>query len=290
MKIAVLSDVHANWIALQAVAEDIARWGADQVIVAGDLINRGPRPLECWRYIQEMRRVRGWQFILGNHEEYVLHQAQPNTPRSGPWFDVHEASYWTYSRLAEHIADLQTTPFELSLSDPAGQPICITHGSLCGTRDGIYPNTTDDELQAKIGHGPCSESAPVRVHARPALFLVGHTHIPLIRQLNGTLVVNAGSAGLPFDGDTRPSYARLTWQQNVWHAEIVRVSYNLAAAERDMTESGYLNEAGPLIPLVQVELRQARGLLGSWVSRYQKAALAGEISVAESVQRFLEIG
>jgi predicted MPP superfamily phosphohydrolase len=109
MKIAVLSDVHANWIALQAVANDIARWGADQVIVAGDLINRGPRPVECWQFVQEMRRVRGWQLILGNHEEYVLHQAQPSTPRSGPWFDVHEASYWTYRQLADQIPALQAT-------------------------------------------------------------------------------------------------------------------------------------------------------------------------------------
>jgi predicted phosphodiesterase len=290
MKIAVLSDVHANWVALQAVAAHLAHWGADQVIVAGDLINRGPRPLECWQFVQEMRHTRGWQIILGNHEEYVLHQAQPDVPRSGPWFDVHQASYWTYRQLQDHLADLRATPWDLQLTDPAGRPIYITHASLCGIRDGIYPTTTNDELQAKIGHVVCSESAPIHVHSRAALFLVGHTHLPLIRQLNGTLVVNAGSAGLPFDGDTRPSYARITWQHARWHAEIVRVDYDLTAARRDVIDSGYIEQAGPLIPLVEIELQQARAVLGGWVSRYQKAALAGEISVAESVRQFLEIG
>jgi hypothetical protein len=179
-------------------------------------------------------------------------------------------------------------PFELSLTDPAGRPIHVTHASLCGTREGIYPTTTDDELHAKIGHEPCSETTPIRVHPRPNLFLVGHTHIPLIRQLNGTLVVNAGSAGLPFDGDTRPSYARLTWQAGGWCAEIARVKYDLAAAQHDVEASGYIAQAGPLIPLVQIELASARAVLGGWVVRYQKAALAGEISVAESVRLFLD--
>ena len=47
MKLAVIADVHANWPALQAVAADIERWQADRVVVAGDVINRGPRPVEC---------------------------------------------------------------------------------------------------------------------------------------------------------------------------------------------------------------------------------------------------
>ncbi|MFZ6029284.1 MAG: metallophosphoesterase family protein [Chloroflexota bacterium] len=290
MKIAVLSDIHANWIALQAVAADIARWGADRVIVAGDTINRGPRPLECWQFVQEMRRAHGWHVLLGNHEEYILEQARPGAPRRGPWAEVHQASYWTYCQVAAHISAIQALPFDLQLADPAGRAIRCTHASLCGTRDGIYHITTDDELETKIGLTGCPNGARSETAVPPGLFLVGHTHIPLVRRLNGTLVVNAGSAGIPFDGDTRPSYARLTWDCDRWQAEIARVPYDLAAAERDFTDSGYLAEAGPLIPLVVIELQQARPQLGSWVDRFQKMALAGEISVANSVRQFLNIG
>jgi predicted phosphodiesterase len=286
MKIAVLSDVHANWVALQAVADDIARWGADQVIVAGDLVNRGPRPLECWQFVQEMQRTAGWMITLGNHEEYVLEQARPEAPRSGPRFEVNQASYWAYLHLRNEIAALQALPFDLQLRDPLGRPIRITHASLCGIRDGIYPDTDDTELYTKI-RDDCDPNAAANP---PALFLVGHTHLPLIRRLNGTLVVNAGAAGLPFDGDTRASYARLTWQRGNWQAEIARVIYDLAAAEQDFVASGYLEEAGPLIPLVVQELQQARARLGSWVDLYQKQALAGEITIAESVRQFLNIG
>ena len=92
-------------------------------------------------------------------------------------------------------------------------------------RVGIYPETPDRDLESKI--------APPR-----PLLVVGHTHFALVRRLNSTLVVNAGSAGLPFDGDTRPAYAQLTWQSDGWKARITRVDYDLAQAERDFYEEG----------------------------------------------------
>jgi len=101
-------------------------------------------------------------------------------------------------------------------------------------------------------------------------------------------VVNSGSAGLPFDGDYRPSYTRLTWQQGEWQAEIKRIPYDLHRAEQDFLDSGYLEEAGPLIPLVVRELRQALPQLGGWAERYQKQVLAAEISMDESVQKFIQ--
>ncbi|NTU66001.1 MAG: metallophosphoesterase, partial [Chloroflexi bacterium] len=68
MKLAVLADIHSNWRALQAVADHIEQWQPDRVVVAGDVINRGPRPVECADFIL----ARGWAWVRGNHEEYVL--------------------------------------------------------------------------------------------------------------------------------------------------------------------------------------------------------------------------
>ncbi len=279
MKIAILSDIHANWIALQAVAAEVESWQPDLVIVAGDLVNRGPRPLECLRFVLEKQRAAGWQIVLGNHEEYVLSQATPEAPRSGPSFAVHQASCWTYTRLQDQMAALQAMPFDLRWRGPDSGLIHATHASLRGTRDGVYHQTTDEELAKKI--------VPEAAALPPALFLVGHTHVPLIRRIHETLVVNAGSAGLPFDRDTRPSYARVEWRRQGWQAEIRRVAYDLAAAEKDFALSGYLDEAGPLIRLVVKELRLARGQLGGWVDRFQKQVLGGKISMQESVQQFI---
>jgi len=276
MKLAILADIHANYPALQTVAAHIDAWKPDRVVVAGDVVNRGPRPLECLRFVQDKQRASGWLAVRGNHEEYVISHAQPDAPRSGPQFEIHRGSFWTYQRLAGDVSALEAMPFQLSLSAPDEGEVRVTHASMLGTREGIYTRTPDEELGRKIGQ------------PAPALFCVGHTHIPLVRSLNGTLVVNVGAVGLPFDGDTRASYAQLTWQRNEWHAEIVRLGYDRRQAERDFEETGFIEEASAFAQLVLVELRVARSQIFEWMRRFEARVLAGEITMQESVEEFLD--
>jgi len=274
MKIAVLSDIHANLVAFRAVLADIDSWGPDEVIIAGDIVNRGPRPAECLALALERASRQGWRIVRGNHEEYVLLHARPDAPRSEIELEVHRGSYWTYCRLGGEVAVLEAMPFQQSLTGPDGREVRVVHASMRGNRDGIYPETLDSTLQQQI--------AP-----SPAVLCVGHTHRPLVRRLNDTLVVNAGSAGLPFDFDPRPSYARLTWEPSGWGAEIVRVSYDLEAAAADFFASGFIPEAGPLAELVLIELREARSQLFQWACEYQQRCLAGEMSMEASVREFM---
>lgn len=274
MKLVVLSDIHANLPALQAVIEDIDRWHPDIVIMAGDVVNRGPRPRECLELIQQKAQGSGWLTVRGNHEEYVIHVGRPEFPRVGAPEEVHRPSIWTFHQLGGDVSALQAMPLQQSLETHDGSPIRITHASMRGMRDGIYPETGDDELRTQIG-------------PPPALFVVGHTHRPLVRRLDSTLVVNAGSAGLPFDSDYRPSYARL-WQRNGgWQGEIARVDYDRAQAERDYYTTGYLENGGPLTQLVLTELQTASSLLYYWAVRFQDKALAGEVSMNETVAAVL---
>lgn len=282
MKIAVLADIHANFIALQTAAEQIEAWKPDHVIVAGDVVNRGPRPAECLSFVYEKAHTHGWRLLRGNHEDYVIGRAQPDVPRRGPAFDVHRASFWTYQRLNYDVSTLEIMPYQQSLSDPLGKEVRFVHASMRGIRDGIYPETSDESLRAKIYPQDKFPGGPPL-----ALFCVGHTHRPLIRRLDGVLVVNAGSAGLPFDGDQRLAYAQLTWRGGVWHAEIARLEYDLAQAEQDFYTTGYLEGGGPLVKIVQLELRTASSLLYNWGVQYQERALAGEISMQDSVRQFL---
>jgi hypothetical protein len=145
---------------------------------------------------------------------------------------------------------------------------------MISNRDGVFPKTTDDELRHKISPAP-------------HVLCVGHTHWPLIRQIDETLVVNVGSAGLPFDRDTRVSYAQLTWQRGQWYAKIVRLEYDLAQAEQDYVTSGYLAEGGPIVKLVLDELHTARPHLYGWTKQYVDQILGGDITVAESVAAFM---
>jgi predicted phosphodiesterase len=273
MKLAVLADIHSNWFALQAVAAHLEAWKADQVIVAGDIVNRGPRPRECLEFVLEKEKTCGWLTVRGNHEDYVINLGQPETPLTGAEFEVHRGSYWTFVQLHENVSPLQAMPFQQSIFTPDGGEARIVHASMRGNRDGIFP---------KMDAGALRE----RVDPAPALICVGHTHLPFIRRQEQTLIVNAGSAGLPFDGDRRPAYAQLTYRKGEWTAEVVRLEYDYPAAEKDLIDSGFMDEAGALAGLVQIELSQARSLLFQWAHHYQARALAGEITMEESVAEF----
>jgi len=279
MKIAVLTDIHANLPALQRVTEDFERWGPDEVIMGGDLVTRGPYPRECLDFVREKQRQNGWRMVRGNHEDYVINQARPGAPRSGPAFEAHRATIWALQQIDNDVSDLEAMPFQQSWLDPAGKEARCVHASMLGNRDGIYPETTDDELGAKIGLG---KGDP------PAVLCVGHTHRPLIRRYLDTLVVNAGSVGLPFDGNRRASYARLTWKPNHWQAEIVRLDYDWSQTERAFVENGYLAGGGPLVELVLLEFYHARSQLFTWARRYQHRVQAGEITMEASVHAHLQ--
>lgn len=278
MKIAILSDIHGNYPALCAVLNHLEHWRPDFVLVLGDIVNRGPRSRECWQLIREQRDREGWRVLLGNHEEYVLEQASPSAPLEGPKAEIMRVSRWTMEQLgAEAVQALRVLPFslELALNGHVRWPVRAAHGSMLGTREGIYPFSTAAEMRAKAG-------TPL-----PAVFCVGHTHQPLVREVGEMLVVNAGAVGLPFDGDPRASYAQLTWYHDRWHGAIVRLEYDRAQAERDFYETGFLEGAGPLARLILRELQLARGQIYSWAQQYERAVLAGELSLAQSVERFL---
>lgn len=275
MKLAILADIHANLAALQAVLEDIDAWQPDQVVVAGDVVNRGPRPVECLQLVLERVRTAGWLLVLGNHEEYVIAQSRPEAPRSGPAADIFRSSYWTYRQLDGQVDALEAMPFQLNLRAPDFSEVRIAHASMRGTRDGVFPDTPEDTLRKQIG--------------RPVvpLFCVGHTHWPLIRKVDETLVVNVGAAGLPFDGDWRVSYARLIWRSGRWHTEIVRLAYGRTQAERDFFATGFVDNGGPLARLMLAELKTARSHLYQWASIYEKAVLGGVLTLDQSVDRYL---
>lgn len=276
MKVAVLSDIHGNLPALEAVAAHIEQWAPDITVVNGDVVNRGPRPRACWEFVQVQQEAAGWRLVRGNHEQFVAKWLDPERPRSGVLFEMYLASFWTYRLLGPLARLIPSLPAQEQLVGPAGGEVRITHGSMRGDRDGIYPETAAAELAQQI-------------KPAPAVFCTAHTHRPLVRQLNGTLVINSGSAGTTFDGDVRASYAQLTWRQGRWHGRIVRLPYDRDQTARDFVESGFLEEGGALVRIFFEEWQQARPMVNQWAQRYEAGVVAGEIGLAASVDAFLGV-
>lgn len=275
MKIAVLSDVHGNVPALEAVLEDIRHWGADEVIVNGDLINRGPCSLDVLKLLQRERPDA--RSLRGNHENWLLYSAEQGArPESNTW-EIDRFAHWTVAQMGEALQQVAEWDDHLDLTDLEGGSLHITHGSRLGDRYGIPPECEGEELRQKLGDPR-------------DLFVASHTHRAFCRDVDGKLVINTGSVGQPFDGDVRASYARLQFHAGSWYGGIERVRYDREQAIADFERSGFMEQGGALTRLIFREFFEARMHVGPWRRQYLDMIKSGDISVIESVNRYMSDG
>ena len=274
MKIAVYADVHSNLDALETVLDHIDRWGPDRVLVAGDIINRGPNPRACTEKVLDRAGEEDWAVIRGNHERYVLKYSKGNLPDQGPESEITRHAKWTYDRLDGLVEPLEALPVQWDMTDESGHEFRMVHASMLGDRKGIFPDDSEESLREKI--------APA-----PRVLVVGHTHRPLIRTVDDTLVVNVGAVGAPFDRDPRAAYGQLTREDGAWRAEIIRLDYDRERAITAFSESGYLDESGDFARLILAEFREARSLIPGWYRAYEDPVMAGGMTLKASVDLYL---
>ena len=276
MKIAAFADIHGNYQALIAAIDHLERWKPDQVWVLGDIINRGPRSLDCLHLVQEKARTDNWMIMKGNHEGYVLNFLDPGLPLYGMEHELHKVIYWTYQSLTKNdIESVVEMPEKLELVVDGKQIIRGLHASAAGDRVGIYPDSSISDLENLVD-------------STADAFLVGHTHQPFMKLFQRTVLINVGSVGLPFDGDKRASYAQITHNKTDWNGEIVRIEYDLPAAVVDFDLSGFIPEGGPLAELVLAELKLGWPQLSSWFRKYEASVLRGDISLDQAVAEYLQ--
>jgi putative phosphoesterase len=274
MRIAILADIHGNLRALNAVVADIGARKPDVVFVAGDTINRGAMPRACLELVLQKQRDAGWRVIRGNHEDYVLTEANPPPARPDWLVELCRHSAWTCEQVRDYLGIVSALPHQSDLDAPANQHVRCVHASMRGNRVGLYEGMADDEMHELVG-------------LDPDVLCVGHTHVPFIRRLNNRLVVNAGAVGMPFDGDPRASYAIIEWIHHHWHAQIVRLDYDRDVAARDFVESGFLAGGGAFAPVIHREFERARPLCSRWHRDYEAVVAGGQRDIFETMRELL---
>jgi putative phosphoesterase len=220
MRIAVLSDIHANFPALCVALEQAAAAGADQVLCAGDLVGGGPHPTEVVRLLMEQRLPT----VAGNVDRKVCAlAADPKGRRRARRHKKRATLAWTAEALGPaELAWMAALPEALQLF-ASGSEVTVVHGSPLADTDYIFPSITEPALLGKLGA------------ARPAVLACGHSHIPFARTVAGVLVVNSGSVGRPVDGDPRGSFALVDLREGVPpRARIVRFSYPMESVVADL--------------------------------------------------------
>lgn len=274
MKVAVFSDVQGNLPAMEIAVEHILDWGPELVVMAGDLINRGPSSRACLDLFQKLRLARGWLPVMGNHEAWVL-RCGCERPIDMLDADMRRFADLTF-REVEAVEDcLLDWPDHLNFSaDFMDSWVHITHGSMAGNRIGVSASVTDDELRQRL---PDDFD----------LFVGGHTHKPMERQFGRTRILNVGSVGSPFDGDVRASYGQLELREGRWRTSIIRLAYDRTRTERDFCDSGFVERGGSLARVIFEEWRLARSLMPTWHRRYGQAVRQGNIPLERAVDDFL---
>lgn len=224
MRIALLSDIHGNLVALEAVLADLRAQGPfDQIIVAGDLVWAGPRPAEVVDAVQALNAA----VIQGNTDAF-FQRAAADAP-AGKREDRFVAHLeWMQAKLgparAEFLADL---PFSRRIAPAPEQALLVVHANPHDQERAILPRMDPAQLESLL-----AETGDW------AALAFGHLHIPFTMRWCDRLLVDVASAGLPMDGDRRAAYAILTWDGARWQAEHRRVFYSLPVVANDMRVCG----------------------------------------------------
>jgi len=221
VRCAIVSDIHGNRTAFEAVLADLRQNSPDLILHGGDLADGGSSPREIVDRIRDL----GWPGVLGNTDDMLvrpesLTEFVNQTPQLKPLFAViEEMAAVTREALGEErLAWLG----ELPRAQMRG-PVALVHASPDSPWRCPMPEATDAELEAV--YRPLGRS--VAVH--------GHLHRSYIRSLSGMVVANAGSVSLSYDGDRRAAYFLLDEGQPI----IRRVEYDVEEEIKALAGCGF---------------------------------------------------
>ncbi|MCI0394920.1 MAG: metallophosphatase family protein [Chloroflexi bacterium] len=235
MRVIVISDMHGNCVALDAVLAEIKQETADQIICLGDALQGGPQPVEV------LQRLQAWQIpvVMGNADAWLLSgeetgKEQIPAERLGQLETVRQ---WTLAQLSEadraYIAGFRPT-IEIPLG--ANRSLLCFHGSPASFDDLIFPYTPEEAFRGYLGAFSSS------------ILTGGHTHLQQLRRIDDSFFFNPGSIGVVYnhnqpDGPTIhldgwAEYAVLTVTGQRIGLEFKRTPIDVAALIRAYRESG----------------------------------------------------
>ena len=228
-RIAVLSDVHGNLAALEAVAAEIRREKPDAVLVAGDLVLNGPDPNGCVDALRHLESE-GALIVSGNTDIAVgdfdygaaFPQYQDGVPET-----ITAVAEWTHDELGDdQLGWLRRLPAERRMRADGETLVLVVHASpgsqTRGFDQSLDPNVIYERAAATDARVIC----------------VGHTHLPEVRDMGFKVIVNGGSVGYVFDGDPSASWAMVTVAGGQVDAVIRRTAFDALSVANAISARG----------------------------------------------------
>lgn len=230
LSVVLLSDLHGNLPALEAVLTDVEAAGLpDAFWVLGDLVAFCPWPAET---LARLRALPNVAFVQGNTDRYLVTGRRPAIPvrSADDWaqmaatLTVRDANFrWTVERLSyDDYRFLRDLPTRLEVEIPCYGPVLAVHATPGDDETNWLPDTPDGAIIPHL--------EGLNAH----LLLYGHTHRQTDRVVGGVRLTNPGSVGLPLDGDPRAAYARLEFADGSCTVSLRRVPYDREAVRKEL--------------------------------------------------------
>jgi predicted phosphodiesterase len=223
MKLALISDIHGNLFAFDAVLEDIRQRKIEQILCLGDVVTCGPQPREALARLREI----GCPTVMGNTDAWVVE------PRLREYESLYgqylqDFEYWSSQQLTDQDKAFLST-FQPTIEWPLNEKTTLLayHGSPRSFLEHIYPTTPTEELDEYFADSTTAQ-----------ILVGGHTHQQLFLRYRDKLVLNPGSVGQPLDrirawsemGARNPpwgEYAILNSEGNQFSVELLRVPFDI---------------------------------------------------------------
>jgi len=220
MRIAIVSDIHGNRRAFDAVLADLREVAPDLIVHGGDLSSGGAHPAEIIDQIQSL----GWPGVCGNTDEMLwapnrLTDFSATLPQLAAVFQrVQDTIPWTVAKLgADRLRWLEKIPTRYTKED-----LALVHASPNDCWRAPSPTATEDEFRKVY----------VPLNARTVVY--AHIHVPFIHRFDGWTIANTGSVSQSYDGDTRAAYLVIDSETLTTR----RVEYDVQAEADDLLRSG----------------------------------------------------
>ncbi len=210
MKIAVLSDIHGNGIALNYVLEDMEKQEITKTIILGDVVMKGPMPAEV---INRLKKLDVIAWIKGNTDlwfEEINENDEPRTVNEKKLYSFY--SYAKKNMNNEDIEFINNLPIEYSLTYNGVKILCV-HGTPKSIVEAIDGSVDVEDIKKAVKD------------VKDDIILCGHSHCAFIGEVLGKKIFNAGSIGNSLDNDNRASYGILDFSNGQAKLINKRISY-----------------------------------------------------------------
>ena len=212
MKLAIVADIHSNLQALEAVMREIEGAEIDQVVCAGDIVGYGANPNQCCHIVRDAAA----HAVVGNHEISALTK---DTTGMNP--HAAAASRWTASALEEGSQRFLRSLEIESKFEAGDMKVAMYHGSVGSAIEYVFEDEISEDIVRSSGGD---------------LLILGHTHMPYVKDFGSMMAINPGSVGQPRDGDSRASFAVLDTDRR--SCTVRRVGYDIGGASEAILAAG----------------------------------------------------